>query len=270
MELSDGNLREIAAIAHEAAGLAIAPSKKAMVASRLSKRLARLGVSSFDDYLTLISRSDSSERRRMVAALTTNVSHFFREPHHFDALREVVLPPLIEKARAGERVRLWSAGCANGQEAYSIALVMLELEPEAACFDIRILGTDIDPSVVRFAQLGTYHSSMMENVQRDLAERYFQRDTPTDTWNARAQLLELTLFRELNLHEPWPMPGHFDVIFCRNVVIYFDKEGQKSLWARFQQKLTDRGWLFIGHSERVHGEASQGLELCEHTIYRRR
>ncbi|MEM9349012.1 MAG: CheR family methyltransferase [Pseudomonadota bacterium] len=270
MELSDGNLRVIASIAHEAAGLAIGPSKKAMVSARLSKRLSRLGLNDFDEYLRLIETPNAPERRRMVAALTTNISHFFREPHHFDALRETVLPPLLRQANEGARIRIWSAGCANGQEAYSIALTILGLESKAATLDIRILGTDIDPSVVRFAQLGTYHGSMMEQVDKIQAAQYFSRDKSADTCSAGPALRTLTIFRELNLHSAWPMPGHFDVIFCRNVVIYFDATGQRSLWSRFQEKLTDRGWLFVGHSERIKGAAAPKLEVQEHTIYRRR
>lgn len=270
MELSDGNLRVIAAIAHKDAGLSIGTSKKAMVAARLSKRLGRLGLSSFDEYLDLIAKPNSSECRRMVAALTTNVSHFFREPHHFDALRRVVLPPLLERARDRHRVRLWSAGCANGQEAYSIALTLLELEPQAAALDIRVLGTDIDPSVIRFAQLGAYHSSMMDHVSGGHAEEHFVHDAASDTWSAGHDLRALTFFRELNLHSKWPMPGHFDIIFCRNVVIYFDAEGQRTLWSRFQEKLTDGGWLFVGHSERITQIEAPKLDLVEHTVYRRR
>ncbi|MEM1237822.1 MAG: protein-glutamate O-methyltransferase CheR [Pseudomonadota bacterium] len=266
--LDEATFLAIAAIAYEVAGLALPLSKRSMVAARLSRRLTRLAITTFEQYLDVISVPEAPERRRMVAALTTNVSTFFREPHHFERLREDILPPLLTAARAGERVRLWSAGCANGQEAYSIALTILEAAPDAHTLDIRILGTDIDPSVVRFAQLGAYHASMMSGVSGSLKNRFFTFDASANTYVASPALRSLAIFRELNLHGPWPMPGRFDVIFCRNVVIYFDAAGQAMLWRRLQQKLTQRGWLLVGHSERLLPENAQQLELVEHTVYR--
>lgn len=268
-EMDGRTFRAIAAIAGEIAGLSLPSTKKTMVSVRLSRRLSRLAVSSFEEYLGIISVPGSPERRRMVAALTTNVSTFFREPHHFDALRSAILPPLIENARRGERLRIWSAGCANGQEAYSIALTLLELAPDAASLDIRILGTDIDPSVVRFAQLGAYHASMMTGVPTLLRDMHFSYDSSAQTYLASPAMRRMAIFRELNLHEPWPMPGRFDIIFCRNVVIYFDDKAQVSLWTRLKSKLKERGWLLVGHSERLVGKSADGLELAQHTIYQR-
>ncbi|MEM6276514.1 MAG: protein-glutamate O-methyltransferase CheR [Pseudomonadota bacterium] len=265
--LSDTTFEAIAGIAYTVAGLHLPPSKQALVASRISRRLSRLALTSFEDYLDLILAPGAPERRRMVAALTTNVSTFFREPHHFEALRESILPPLLTRAAAGERVRIWSAGCANGQEAYSIALTLLDMLPDAPELDIRILGTDIDPLVVRTAQLGAYHMSMMNDVEPRLRDMHFDFDVSASTYVASAALRELLLFRELNLHGPWPMPGRFDVIFCRNVVIYFDEAGRNALWSRLQDKLTDGGWLLVGHSERVPEDVAPGLEARAHTIY---
>lgn len=267
--LSDATFEAIARVAHEVAGLHLPPSKKALVASRISRRLARLALSNFEDYVDLIRAASAPERRRMVAALTTNVSTFFREAHHFGALRQVILPPLLARASAGARLRIWSAGCANGQEAYSIALTILDMLPEAPELDIRILGTDIDPLVVRTAQLGAYHISMMHNVDPGLKDLHFVFDPSASTFVASEALRELVLFRELNLHGAWPMPGRFDVIFCRNVVIYFDQAGRNALWARLQDKLADGGWLLVGHSERVPEEVAPCLKAQAHTIYRR-
>ncbi|MEO0484313.1 MAG: protein-glutamate O-methyltransferase CheR [Pseudomonadota bacterium] len=266
-ELSEETFRAISQIAHDVAGLHLPAAKRAMVASRISRRLTRLALPSFDDYLALIQQPDAPERARMVASLTTNVSNFFREAHHFELLRDRVLPPLLDAARRGQRVRVWSAGCANGQEAYSIALTILALDRNAPNFDIRILGTDIDPSVVRTAQLGSYHTSMVEQIPSDLLGAHFRYDPSSKSFSARSELRSLALFRELNLHGPWPMPGRFDVIFCRNVVIYFDEAGQESLWPRFQDKLMDGGYLFVGHSERIQEDVAPRLKHCAHTVY---
>jgi len=268
-ELSVPTFEAIAAIAYDVAGLHLPASKRAMVAGRLSKRMARLGVRDFDAYLAIIAARQAPERGRMIAALTTNVSRFFREEHHFEALRDRVLPPLVARAREGARVRLWSAGCAHGQEAYSIALTLLDAAPDANALDIRILGTDIDPSVVKFARLGAYHAAMMAGVDHSALSAFFTHNIASDTFVAGSALRRLTLFREMNLHGSWPMPGHFDVIFCRNVVIYFDPAGQQRLWARFQDRLVDGGWLMVGHSERIPEDAAPRLRLSENTAYQR-
>lgn len=268
-ELSDVTFDALAAIADEVAGLHLTRSKKAMVASRISRRLSRLALPSFEDYLCLVEVPHAPERRRMVTALTTNVSSFFREEHHFETLRDETLPALLERARAGDRVRLWSAGCANGQEAYSIALTLLDLEPRAGELDIRILGTDIDPVVVRAADLGAYHTSMVKDVPQSHLRDHFVFDASSSTYKAKPKLRSLVLFRELNLHEQWPMPGRFDVIFCRNVVIYFGEETSHTLWSRFAGKLNDAGWLFVGHSEKIPLTTCRGLQLQHHTVYRK-
>lgn len=267
-ELSDTTFEAIASIAHEVAGLHLPSTKKALVASRIARRLQRLALPSFEEYLDLIATCGAPERRRLVTALTTNVSNFFRERHHFQALRDHILPPLLERARKGERVRIWSAGCANGQEAYSIALTLLEMDQGVGDLDVRILGTDIDPMVVRTAQLGAYHISMMNDVAPDALDLHFRYDGSSSTFKAEASLRALVLFRELNLHGAWPMPGRFDIIFCRNVVIYFDEAGRNALWRRFSKKLNDGGWLFIGHSERVPDGVAPELEMYAHTAYR--
>ncbi|MEM1374456.1 MAG: CheR family methyltransferase [Pseudomonadota bacterium] len=268
-KLSDTTFRAISDIAHDVAGLHLPASKKALVASRISRRLSRLALSSFEDYLGLIQERGAPERRRMATALTTNVSTFFREQHHFAVLEQVILPPLLARAAQGDRLRIWSAGCANGQEAYSIALSILDISPDTKALDVRVLATDIDPLAIRTAQLGAYHASMMSDVPAAHKERHFDYDASAQTYVASPALRALVLFRELNLHGPWPMPGRFDIIFCRNVVIYFDEEGRNALWSRFQEKLTDGGWLLVGHSERVPESVAPRLKVQNaRTIYR--
>jgi chemotaxis protein methyltransferase CheR len=161
--LTPEDFRHIAHILHSYAGIALGEGKAALVYSRLAKRLRVLGLRSFREYCALIDGVEGvDERQLMTAALTTNVTRFFREPHHFDHLRETVMPRLAERARAGGRVRLWSAACSNGQEPYSMALTVLQTLPEAADLDVKILATDIDPNMVAQGYDGTYSEEALE------------------------------------------------------------------------------------------------------------
>jgi chemotaxis protein methyltransferase CheR len=269
--LTQEDFRQIATILHSDSGISLPDSKATLVYSRLAKRLRALGLQNFRDYCALIaSNGAADERQQMIAALTTNVTRFFREPHHFDHLRTKVLPPLLEAARRGEQVRLWSAGCSNGQEPYSIALVTLSLMPEIARLDFRVLATDIDINMLAEGRRGLYNESVLANVPTDLRKRWFvrSREPETDAWSVADGLRDLVVFRELNLLASWPMRRKFQAIFCRNVVIYFDESTQARLWNRFQQSLSPRGWLYIGHSERLSREAQAAFESDGITIWR--
>ena len=243
----------LAALAHREAGLAIAPSKSAMVRTRLARRLRALRIGSYDEYTALVeSDAGQAERREMISALTTNVSHFFREDHHFTRLQEEVFPGLRKRLAQGDRVRFWSAGCSNGQEPYSLAMSFLEAGPLPANADFRILATDIDPKVVAFGRAGRYHERMMSGLGDAHRQAYFTPCPQDPSHHVISQKLKsLVVFRELNLLHKWPMGGKFDVIFCRNVVIYFDADTQTRLWHRFAGALHPDAWMFLGHSERV-------------------
>ncbi|MBI1622307.1 protein-glutamate O-methyltransferase [Aquamicrobium zhengzhouense] len=244
----------IARMLYDDAGIALSESKASLVYSRLAKRLRALGLESFRDYCSYVAGSEGAgERMNMLAALTTNVTRFFREPHHFDHLRTKVLPSLVQKARAGGRVRFWSAGCSTGQEPFSIALTVLQLMPEAADYDVRILATDIDPNVVATGRAGVYSDEAVQPVPASLRDRWMVRvkDHGRDAWGVCEEMRRLVAFRELNLMAQWPMKGKFDAIFCRNVVIYFDEPTQARIWARFAPLLQPGGRLYVGHSERV-------------------
>ncbi|PIE07307.1 MAG: chemotaxis protein [Rhodobacterales bacterium] len=254
-DLTAADFARIAALAHRTAGLAIGTGKSAMVRTRLARRLRALGLASFEAYCRYLdSPEGSDEIGKMVSELTTNVSHFFREGHHFDLLRSDVLPPLAERARAGERVRIWSAGCANGQEPYSIVMAMIEAGMPMER-DVRVLATDIDPKVIAHARKGLYPETMLSGLPDAMRARFFTRAKPgaEPAWQAGPALRDAVHFGVLNLLDAWPMRGRFDAIFCRNVVIYFDTATQERLWQRFTDQLTPDGWLFIGHSERLSG-----------------
>lgn len=270
------DFRKIAAMLHADAGIYLSESKVALVHARLGKRLRALGLESFRDYCALVATSEGvDERQKMLAALTTNVTKFFREPHHFGDLKTQVLPPLLDAARRGARVRLWSSACSNGQEAYSIALTVLELLPDAGHYDVKILATDIDPNMIAEGLRGVYTESVLAAVPAPLRARWFVplrdqggRGDPARSFRIDDTLRELVVFRELNLMGQWPMKGPFQAIFCRNVAIYFEAETQKQLWSRFVPLLAPGGTLYLGHSERLTGTAAARLESVGITTYR--
>ncbi|MBC6981619.1 protein-glutamate O-methyltransferase CheR [Caulobacter sp. 17J80-11] len=268
---TDDDFRQIASILHSHAGIALTEAKAALVYSRLAKRLRSLGLKSFRDYCDLVQgREGLDERQAMMAALTTNVTRFFREPHHFEHLRDEVMPKLAERARQGGRVRLWSAACSSGQEPYSMALTVLEAMPDALDHDVKILATDIDPNMVAEGRDGLYREDHVEPVPLNLRGRWFRKAPHGGDrrWEVAPELRELVAFRELNLIGDWPMKGRFDVVFCRNVVIYFDETTQERVWSRFIPVMTPGATLYIGHSERVTGPAAGRLETCGLTTYR--
>ncbi|WP_286950046.1 MULTISPECIES: CheR family methyltransferase [Brevundimonas] len=262
------DFRHIAQTLHAHAGIALSEGKAALVYSRLAKRLRVLGLRSFRDYCALIDGVEGvDERQAMMAALTTNVTRFYREPHHFDHLRDKVMPELAAKARAGGRVRLWSAACSNGQEPYSMAMTVLDVLPEAAELDVRILATDIDPNMVAEGAAGVYSDDLLAPVPAASRKHFTPVAGTPGRFSADATLRRLVAFKELNLIGDWPMRGRFDVIFCRNVVIYFDDATQERVWGRFTPILNPGGVLYIGHSERVTGPAAQQLQPAGLTTY---
>lgn len=267
---SDANFREIARIAKEEAGIDLPQSKATLVYSRLAKRLRALGISTFSDYCTAV-RENDEERNSMIAALTTNVTRFFREPHHFEHLRSEIIAPMADAARRGKRIRVWSAACSSGQEPYSTALTVLSVIPEAASLDIRILATDLNPHVVARGKAGCYQKEELQDIPSNLRSKWLEA-VPGDSSMMRVaeEARSLVSFRELNLMGSWPFQGPFDAIFCRNVAIYFDRETQNTIWSRLAGLLRSDGALYIGHSERVAGPASATLQPDGITTYRKK
>ena len=264
---TEDDFKKIAQILHSHAGIALAEGKAALVYSRLAKRLRSLGLRSFREYCALVEdKQGVDERQAMMAALTTNVTRYFRELHHFDHLRDVVMPKLVDRARRGGRVRLWSAACSNGQEPYSMAITVLQALPEAANLDVKILATDIDPNMVAEGRAGIYREDAVTPVPLDLRRKWFKK-AAGGAWEVADELRTLVSFRELNLIGDWPMKGKFDVIFCRNVVIYFDEPTQERIWSRFAPLLEPGGTLYIGHSERVSGPGANLFETTGLTTY---
>lgn len=269
VDLTDAEFDALTAIAAREAGLAIPSSKKSLVQSRVARRLRTLNIETCKDYLSLVADSPS-ETRELISVLTTNVSSFYREPHHFEFLRETVFPSLADQVRAGGRVRIWSAGCSSGQEPYTIAMECLKFFPDCHKNDVLVLASDIDPMILKRAIDGEFSDQDLSVLDKEDRERFFPEEgTRVDTWRASQMLKSMVRFRELNLHGPWPMKNSFDVIFCRNVVIYFDDEHQKMLWPRFREHLKPSGWFILGHSERIQDVADSGFQSTGVTIYQR-
>ncbi|NTF86061.1 protein-glutamate O-methyltransferase [Agrobacterium rhizogenes] len=269
--LTRRDLSEIAAMIYSDAGISLNETKASLVYSRLSKHIRALGLPGFRDYCQLVSSpAGAVQRREMLSHLTTNFTRFFRENHHFDHLRDEVLPGLLARAKAGGRVRIWSAACSDGQEPYSIALTVLSLLPNAADLDFRILATDIDPKILGLARAGAYDEAALETVSPAMRKQWFQEVEIQGRrkFQIDDRVKRLITFNELNLLAQWPFKGSFDVIFCRNVVIYFDEPTQTKIWSRFAGQLQDNGHLYIGHSERVAGDAKHLFDNIGITTYR--
>ncbi|SFS57555.1 chemotaxis protein methyltransferase CheR [Sulfitobacter marinus] len=251
-------------------GIHLEENSDSMILSRLSSRVRRQRLPDFDAYLAHVrSEAGAQELVQMINALTTNTTRFFREPGHFDLLETDVLPNLIEKAKRGARIRLWSAACASGEEAYGIAALVLQNFPDARDFDIRILGTDIDTHMLQRAKAGIYPKKSISGVPDRFGDIMFEPDGGDGKLHIRQRLKDMTTFRYLNFVDPWPVRGPFQVIFCRNVAIYMAPDTQSRIWQGLENVLDQEGALFIGHSERISPDLALQLELFGPTSFRR-
>ena len=264
--LSEREFARIKARVYSVAGIALSDAKRTLVVSRLSKILRALQLPSFDAYVDFLERSGSDkDGQDFVNALTTNLTRFYREDHHFDHLRDYVGALIAERPR-GTRLRIWSAGCSTGQEPYTIGMDLLAAFPELKRWDFKILATDIDTAVLAKAAGGVYPESELNGLSQERA-RPFERTA--GAIRIPANVRELVSFKPLNLIGAWPMKGPFDAIFCRNVAIYFDKPTQGEMFGRFCKLLAPEGYLYIGHSENL-GSGGDGFRLVGKTIYQSR
>jgi len=270
-EFSDEDFRSLRELVREVSGITLSEAKRELVYGRLSRRLRALGLTSFRDYRALLAGPEGKEEiGEFTNAVTTNLTSFFRENHHFEYLRDHVLAPLADGASRRRRVRLWSAGCSTGEEPYSIAMTIAETLPDWQRHDIRILATDLDTDVLRRAATGIYTEDRVRGLSQRRRQTYF---TPVQEKGGTAyrfdpQLAGLISFRQLNLMHPLPMRGPLDAIFCRNVVIYFDKDTQRQLFTRMAPLQAPDALLFLGHSESLF-KVSDAWDLIGKTIYRR-
>lgn len=268
-QLGAAEFADIAAIMQKEARIHLSEVKRTLVHSRLSRRLREHGIASFREYIGFVQR-DAEERRAMVTALTTNHTHFFREAHHFDHLRDILVPRLKERAR-GHSVRIWSAGCSSGEEVYTIAMCLLGRDRADAAWlrnaDLRLLATDISTPVVEAAQRGVYPAAARDSIPEPYRSVWLRPHA--DGFELAAEARALVMARTLNLFEEWPMRQLYDAIFCRNVMIYFDEQAKAELEARLSERLAPGGFLYIGHSERLSAPTQHGMSAAGQTIYQK-
>ncbi len=261
------HFQRIKTIVYDHTGINLSDHKQNMVYGRLARRLRALGLTNFDDYIALIEQDNSAEFGDFTNAITTNLTSFFREKHHFDYLKDKLIPELMRVNLSTKRIRIWSAGCSSGEEPYSIALVVNSFAALKG-WDIKILATDLDSSVVARAKAGIYPTDRIESVP-EIYLKSFKRDRNDQQVKVKDDIRQLITFKQLNLLHPWPMKGLFDFIFCRNVVIYFDTPTQKQLFNRYAEVLKPNGHLFIGHSENLN-KVSDRFNNLGRTIYCKR
>jgi chemotaxis protein methyltransferase CheR len=265
--LSEREFSRIKTRVYQVAGISLSDAKRTLVISRLSKIVRALGLPGFDAYVDFLERGASAtDGQNFVNALTTNLTRFYREDHHFEHLRQYV-GSLIEQKPRGMRLRIWSAACSTGQEPYTVGMDMLAAFPELKRWDFKILGTDIDTAVLAKAARGIYPESELSGLSPERA-RLLEK-TGSGEIQVPGAVRELVSFKPLNLITAWPMKGPFDAIFCRNVAIYFDKPTQGQMFGRFASLLAPEAFLYIGHSENL-GSGGEGFRLVGKTIYQSR
>lgn len=252
-------------------GINMSDRKRNLIVARLSKRLRALNLASFSEYYQYLTESHDAgdELINLINRVTTNKTDFFRERHHFEFLMDTVLPSYIEESRRGRerRLRIWSAGCSSGEEPYSIAMTLSEAFQNERGWDIKILATDLDTEILTCASRGTYSSQQITPVPIGYISKYFIRSP--EGYTVCPQIKNMVTFRKLNLMEPtFPMKRPFDLIFCRNVMIYFNDRTKADLIRKFHMHLKDDGYMFIGHSESLMNMKHM-FRFLKHTVYRK-
>jgi len=267
--LRDEDFSFISAFVFERCGIVLGANKRQLVYGRLMRRLRELGLVSFAQYVARLREQPDDELDPLASAISTNVTSFFRENHHFDFLAQDMLPALA--GQPNPRIRIWSAGCSSGEEPYSIAMVLAEVLGSRAASIARVLATDLSVRALGVGKQGTYPLDRLQGISEQRRKRWFLSGRGGNEGQAMIvqDVRDLIAFKQLNLLHDWPIKGPLDAIFCRNVVIYFDNPTKQRLFARYAQLLAPGGYLFLGHSESLHG-MSDAFDLVGRTIYRKR
>ncbi len=259
-------------IVNSRTGIVVADEKIDMFYSRLARRVRQLGLSNFTEYCDLIKNErEGVEATQLINAITTNLTSFFREAYHFDFIAESLIPDLFSANPKQRRLRVWSAGCSSGEEPYSIAITLNYLGLAARGWDIEIMATDIDSNVLEHAAAGVYGADQIQSIPERYVKSGFLRGKGGRFGKVRIkpEVRRMVKFAQLNLNSSWSLPEPVDIVFCRNVIIYFDKESKKVLVNRIAENLKPGGYLFIGHSESLF-RVSDRFELVGKTIYRKK
>ena len=253
--MTDADFKKISTLIYDLCGIHLNEGKKELVKARLGKRIRNGSFPSFHDYYQYIVQDQTGQELvHMLDSISTNFTSFFREQKHFDYLRTELLPELIS-GKKERRIRFWSAGCSSGEEVYSIVITLLETLENPSSWDLKVLATDLSSKVLKMAASGIYARERIQTIPSALVKKYFLRGE--EHWQGHVKVKDIlkkyVSFRRLNFMEPFSFPEPFDCIFCRNVMIYFDKRAQAYLVNRFYENLTKGGVLLIGHSESLTG-----------------
>jgi len=263
--MADEDFNRLATMAYDISGIVLGEQKKELVYSRISRRVRKLNLENFSQYCQYLTTNQDSETNEFLNAITTNLTSFFRESHHFEYLAQEIIPKW-KKEKKGKTIRIWSSACSTGPEPYSIAIT-LNKNMAMNNFNVKILATDLDSEVLAKARKGEYPIADIEQLPRNYLSN-FLRNKDSETGQVKDSIRQMIQFNRLNLLGPWPMKNKFDVIFCRNVVIYFNKETQRELFDRLADSLVEGGYLFIGHSETLHGMTERFVNIGR-TIYQK-
>ena len=269
-QLSQAEFDRIRVLVREHTGIALSESKRQLVYGRLARRLRALKLGSFSDYIMLLEKGEPAELEEFTNAVTTNLTSFFREPHHFEFLAQQMLPEALKRNTGLRRLRIWCCAASTGEEPYSIAMVLREAQESLKGWDTKLLATDLDSNVLAHGKRGVYGHDRFAGMSGNRVSRFFDevREGKDNKLSASGDLRSLVTFKQLNLMHEWPMKGPFDAIFCRNVIIYFDKDTQRALFERMAGLQRPGDYLFLGHSESLYRVCDR-YELIGRTIYRR-
>jgi chemotaxis protein methyltransferase CheR len=269
-DITDKEFKLFQEIIYRQTGIHMSEKKRNLIVARLSKRLRALHLQNFSEYYQyLVDNNSGDELINLINRVTTNKTDFFREIHHFEFLLKEVLPAIIRGGNTGRerRLRIWSAGCSTGEEPYSLAMTASEAFRGERGWDIKILATDLDTEVLMKATAGIYPSQAITPVPINYISKYFERTV--DGYEVTRAIKSMVSFRKLNLMDQvFPMKRSFDIIFCRNVMIYFDDETKASLVRKFHHHLKDSGFMFIGHSESLMN-MKHIFRFLKHTVYQK-
>lgn len=266
-ELSEKLFLNFRQIIYQESGINCTDIKKALMQARIMKRIRELKLEDYEDYYNYLNENYDSEKIHLINCITTNKTDFFREPAHFTFLSEKVIPGYASEKR--KEIRIWSAGCSTGEEPYSIAITVIDACGRGYTPNIKILATDIDTEVLKKAQQGIFKEEVIDDIDIETLKKYFYRGRGENQgfFKIKEPVRKLISFRRLNLlGHGFPMKKKFDIIFCRNVIIYFDKDSQKRLFDNFHRYLNDDGYLFVGHSETLTGITDK-FNFMRNTVY---
>ena len=269
--LNDKQFKFICRLVYDATGIVLDERKREMVYRRLMRRTRELKIPSFSEYCSLLQSGCDNELPKFINSITTNLTSFFRENHHFEYLKNQFIPEHLDQFKDSKRLRIWSAACSTGEEPYSLAITLMEsMSSLLSIWDAKILATDLDTDVLQHGKQGIYKAERIKDIDSQYKKKWFKRGSGdnSELVKVHPKLASLITFKQLNLLEPWPMKGPFDVIMCRNVLIYFDRQTQKQLIDRYFELIRPGGLLILGHSESLAKDETQ-FKVEGRTIFKK-